>query len=98
MSEPADDLRRRVERVEHVQSDMQALLRENVLMTARLNETLLELKEELRMHRTDMNEIHAIRLELANLKMGFSIGRWVGATLGGAGLVGALAFLFKGHL
>jgi hypothetical protein len=97
MAEP-DDVRRRVERLEDVQGTMQGIIRENSMQLARQNEILLELKEELKLRRQDLNEIHEIRLEVAELRQGFQIGGWVGKTIAGSALVAALAYLFRGHI
>lgn len=89
MSDPApDDIRRRVERLEQAQVDLTLLLRDNTTMTARLNETLLELKEELKVMR-------AVEKDVANLKFGFAAIKWLAMAIGGSGTAMALAYLFK---
>ncbi len=95
MTDTSDDIRRRIERVEAMQSDTQRIIAENALQLARQNEILIELKEELKLRRQDLKEIHEIRLDIANMKVGYSIGRWIGGTIGGAGILAALAFLFR---
>lgn len=95
MSEPSDDLRRRVERLEMIQSELQALMRESTMMAARLNETLIELKNEFRDMRVELRDIHDLELEVANLKTGFAAIKWLGMTAGGGGVLMVLAYLFK---
>jgi uncharacterized coiled-coil protein SlyX len=46
-ADPDGDLRRRVERVESILAEHQALMRESTLMIARLNETLIDFKFDL---------------------------------------------------
>lgn len=88
MSEP-DDLRRRVERLEGIQSELQALMRESTLMIARLNETLIELKTELiKMRDNDLKD-------LAKMKVSLSIVQWIGGSIGATGLGMIMIYLFK---
>lgn len=88
MSEP-DDLRRRVERLEGIQSELQALMRESTLMIARLNETLVELKAELvKMRDNDLKD-------LARMKVSLSIVQWIGGSVGATGMGMVMIYLFK---
>ena len=88
MSEP-DDLRRRVERLEGIQSELQALMRESTLMIARLNETLIELKTELvKMRDNDLKD-------LAKMKVSLSIVQWIGGSVGATGMGMIMIYLFK---
>lgn len=93
-----DDLKRSTDEMRSVQGAMQGIIRENSMQLARQNEILLELKDELKLRRQDLNEIHEIRLELAGMKQGIQIGGWVGKTIAGSALVAALAYLFRGHI
>jgi hypothetical protein len=68
------------------------------MQLARQNEILLELKEELKLRRADLQDIHEIRVELAGMRSGYMIGGWVGKTIAGSALVAALAYLFRGHI
>ncbi len=109
MAEPPDDIRRRVDRLEIVTDDqkrvldemramqatMQGIVRENSMQLARQNEILLEVKDELKLRRTDLNEIHEIKLKIAALTPGIQLGGWVGKTIAGAGLLAAMAYLFR---
>ncbi len=89
MAEPYDDLRRRVERMEMVQSELQALMRETALMISRLNETLLDLKHEIvKMRDNDLKDV-------AKMKVSLSIVQWVGGSLGATGLSMILIYIFK---
>lgn len=95
MAEP-DEIRRRVERLENIQGELQGLLRDNTSMTARLNETLIELKEEIKDLRIEMKQFRQLEVDVSNLKLGFAAVKWFAATIGGGGLLMVLAYLFKG--
>ena len=111
MAEP-DDIRRRVDRLEIVTDDqkrvidemrsmqatMQGIVRENSMQLARQNEILIELKDELKLRRQDLNEIHEIKLKIATLVQSGQIGGWVGKTIAGAAIVSALAFIFRDRI
>lgn len=88
MTEPHDDLRRRVERLENIQAELQALMRESTLMIARLNETLMELKGEL-------VKLRDTEKDVARMKVSLSVVQWLGGTIASSGVVMALAYVFK---
>jgi hypothetical protein len=83
------DLRRRVERLEMLQSESQLIIRESALMVGRLNETLLDFKQELtKIKDNDLKD-------LARMKVSLSIVHWIGGSIGATGLSMILIFLFK---
>lgn len=83
-----DELRRRIERLEGIQAELQLLMRESTLMIKRLNDTLVELKAELAQTRETEKEV-------AKMKVSLSVTTWVGATIGTTGLGLVLAYLFR---
>ena len=87
-----EDLRRRVERVENILSEHQALMRESTLMIARLNETLIELKEAI-------NTMREIELEHNNeiIKLSASVRlvNFIGGAIITAGVTAITVYLFK---
>lgn len=84
-----DDLRRRVERLEGIQAELQALMRESTLMIARLNETLVELKQELiKMRDGDLKD-------LTKMKVSLAIVQWIGGSIGATGVGMIVVYLFK---
>jgi predicted PP-loop superfamily ATPase len=93
--EDPGDIRRRLERLEQIQGELQALLREASLMNARINDSLIDLKDEFKEFREENKKIQLIQLDVASLLTGFAIVKWVAATLGGGGILMVLAFLFK---
>ena len=83
-----DDLRRRVERVESILAEHQSLMRESTLMISRLNETLTELKEEIK-------KMREIEKEVARMKVSITAVNWIAGTITTLAIGGVIAFLFK---
>ena len=87
-----EDLRRRVERVENILSEHQALMRESTLMIARLNETLIELKEAI-------NTMREIELkhnnEIIKLSASVRLVNFIGGAIITAGVTAITVYLFK---
>lgn len=102
MAELSDDLRRRVELLENQQlaqgrdqDRLAELLRDNVATSSRLNEILMELREEFKLMRIDMRDIKKLETEIEKIKMGFGAVRWIGMTIAGLALTGIAATVFK---
>lgn len=95
MSDVPDDLRRRMESMETMQGDMRLIMRDTVANSGRLNEILLELKEDLKEMRDEMKALRSMELDVANLKIGFTAIKWLATTVGGAAVMMVLAYLFK---
>lgn len=114
MSDPLpDDVRRRIERIEQNQSELSALMRENVMMSTRQNEIFLEVKESIKELKSEQVRVkeeskkehdkfdlkfNQVDVDLANLKLGFGAVKWLAGTIGGGGLIMALTYLFQGKI
>lgn len=96
MSEYAsEDLRRRIERLEQGHTELNTLLKEAVMVNARLSETLLELKDEFKAMRVEMREIRDLEIDIANLKTSMSGVRWFFGTIGAVLITVAITYLFQ---
>ncbi len=82
------DLRRRVERVEGILAEHQALMRESTLMIARLNETLMDLKSELSRFRETEKAVERMAVSLRAVN-------WLGGIVVTTAVAGIIAYLFK---
>ena len=83
-----DDLRRRVEHVEQGTASLAVVMRENTMMLARLNETVIEFK-------ADMVKIHSLEKGLNQLEFGFAAIKWLATEIGASPVVLVMAYLFK---
>ena len=86
------DLRRRVEQVEKILSEHNALMRESVVMISRLNETLLDLRKQLEKFEDSESDTTS---EVARIKVITNITAFLGGAivLAGVGLI--TTYLFK---
>lgn len=100
MSEPNynDDIRRRLERLEQIQGELQALLRESTLMTSRLNETISDQREEFKQMRSELKELRQLELDVANLKLGFSAVKWFAAAVASTAILMVISYIFQGKV
>lgn len=89
------DLCQRVANLEKNQTETQFLLRENASMTSRLNDTLIEMKEEFKTMRLELHDIHDLEISVTALQAGFSLVRWIGASLGGIAILLAAGYAAK---
>lgn len=99
MTDLTDDLRRRMENMETMQADIRLIMRDTVANSGRLNEILVELKDDLKLFREDLLKLRetmrTVELDVANLKLGFTAIKWLGTTIGGAAIMLIIAYLFK---
>jgi len=91
----ADDLHQRVADLEANRIETQFLLRENSAMTARLNDTLIDMKEEFKTMRLELHDIHDLQIAITALQAGFSVVKWVGGALGGIAIMLATGYAAK---
>jgi hypothetical protein len=102
MAEPVDDFRRRVELLENQQQlqgrdqdRLAELLRDNVATSARLNEILMELRDEFKTQRTEFRELKKFETEIEKLKMAFGAIKWLGMLIGTLCITGIAATWLK---
>lgn len=95
---PSDEIRRRLERLEHIQSELQGLLKESVLMSARLNETITDQKSEFKQIRQELKELRQLELDVANLKLGFGAVKWFSAAVASTAIILVMAYIFTGKI
>ena len=87
-ADPDGDLRRRVEHVEKILAEHNALMRESVVMIGRLNETLLDLKKQL-------EKFEVVEKEVTRVKVVTNIVSYLGGAIVLAGIGLILTYLFK---
>lgn len=88
MATDDDEIRRRLERLEGIQAELQALMRESTLMIARLNEIVDDIKKEL-------GRLPEAEKEVARIKVSVSFAQWIGGAIVSSGIVLILAYVFK---
>ena len=98
-----DEFRRRLERAENTQSELTRLLHENTSVTARINETLIDMRDNNKALRDDLRAESAnrqrIEIDLNNLKTGFSAIRWLAMAIAGSAIAAVTTYIMQatGH-
>ena len=99
MTAPTDgipeDLRRRLDRLEQVQAELQNLFRDVAMTNARINDSLLDLRGDIRDFRDELKTLREFERDLTSIKGALSLLKWVSATIVGTALTGAVAFLMN---
>jgi len=90
-----EDVYHRIINLEKNQVETQYLLRENAAMSSRLNDTLVEMKEEFKSMRTELHDIHDLEITVTALQASFSFVKWIGGALGGAAIALAVGYAAK---
>ena len=95
MSEEFSELRRRLERLEGSQNELQTLMRESTLMNAMLNETLSEVKDAVRDLREELHKIHNLEIRVHSIEIAISGAKWLITTIVGTVIVVVIGFVLR---
>jgi hypothetical protein len=89
-----DELRRRIERVEQGQLEVQTLFREANIAQIKTGEVISDMREDIRDITQDAKHWRVMELEVTKLKLGFNAAKWLISTVLGTAVLVMVNWLF----